>query len=297
MCESVGCENKRRFRTQTNTFVLITIDVSVNLMVWHTTVTGRDVKNFALVTMMTSSNGNIFRATGHLCGKLIGQWRGALMFSLICAWWNGWVNNREADVLRRHRAHYDVTVMTNQRSFRVLVQSMRTTLHYNVVSHWLSPYPDWSLQIRKCYIDLWEIVICHIWHLTSWCLSYHNGANIDKGKLHVWLIDKLYSHNVLYDSCINNIFVFENGLRIQGIPLLRDMWILPPSPPSPQLFIQPLILPFHEIVYTIFDFTFLRKCQHESHFRRWSVIGQDTSCAIHKQVQANYDDLWILGMD
>ena len=25
-----------------------------------------------------------------------GQWRGALMISLICAWMNGWVNNREA---------------------------------------------------------------------------------------------------------------------------------------------------------------------------------------------------------
>ena len=40
-----------------------------------------------------------------------GQWRGALMFSLICAWRNDWVNNREAGDLRRHRAHYDVTVM------------------------------------------------------------------------------------------------------------------------------------------------------------------------------------------
>ena len=29
-----------------------------------------------------------------------GQWRGALMFSLICAWINGWVNNREAGDLR-----------------------------------------------------------------------------------------------------------------------------------------------------------------------------------------------------
>ena len=35
-----------------------------------------------------------------------GQWRGALMFSLICVWINGWVNNREAGVLRRHRPHY-----------------------------------------------------------------------------------------------------------------------------------------------------------------------------------------------
>ena len=32
-------------------------------------------------------------------------------FSLICAWINCWVNNREAGDLRRHRNHYDVTVM------------------------------------------------------------------------------------------------------------------------------------------------------------------------------------------
>ena len=40
-----------------------------------------------------------------------GQWRGALMFSLIYAWINHWVNNREAGDLRRYRGHYDVTVM------------------------------------------------------------------------------------------------------------------------------------------------------------------------------------------
>ena len=42
------------------------------------------------------------------------QWRGALMFSLICAWTNGWVNNRGAGDLRHHCAHYDVIVMSNQ---------------------------------------------------------------------------------------------------------------------------------------------------------------------------------------
>ena len=40
-----------------------------------------------------------------------GQWRGALMFSLICVWINDWVNNREAGDLRRYRAHSDVIVM------------------------------------------------------------------------------------------------------------------------------------------------------------------------------------------
>ena len=70
---------------------------------------------------MTSSNGNIFRVTGPLCGEFTGhrwiprtkgQWRGALMCPLICTWINGWLNNREAGDLRRHCAHNYVTVMT-----------------------------------------------------------------------------------------------------------------------------------------------------------------------------------------
>ena len=40
-----------------------------------------------------------------------GQWCGALMFSFICAWINGWANIREAGDLRPHRAHYDIIVM------------------------------------------------------------------------------------------------------------------------------------------------------------------------------------------
>ena len=43
-----------------------------------------------------------------------GQWRGALMFTLICARINSWVNNGEAGDLRRHPGHYDVIVMSPQ---------------------------------------------------------------------------------------------------------------------------------------------------------------------------------------
>ena len=69
--------------------------------------------------MMTSSNGNILRVTtgywpfvwgihrSPVNSPHKGQWRGALMFSLICSRINGWVNNREVSDLRRHRAHYD----------------------------------------------------------------------------------------------------------------------------------------------------------------------------------------------
>ena len=40
-----------------------------------------------------------------------GQWRGSLTFSFRCVWTNGWVSNRNAGDLRRHRTHYDVTSM------------------------------------------------------------------------------------------------------------------------------------------------------------------------------------------
>ena len=41
-----------------------------------------------------------------------GQWRGALMFSLICAWTNSWINDRDAGDLRRRRDHYEVSIMS-----------------------------------------------------------------------------------------------------------------------------------------------------------------------------------------
>ena len=57
-----------------------------------------------------------------------GQWRGALMFSLICTWINCWVNNLKAADLRRYRAHYDVIVM--KRSVCVFFCGMLTdTIH------------------------------------------------------------------------------------------------------------------------------------------------------------------------
>ena len=70
--------------------------------------------------MMTSSNGNIFRDTGPLCGDFTGHRliprRKATDVEIWCflwsaPWTNGWVSTREAGDLIRHRAHYDVIVM------------------------------------------------------------------------------------------------------------------------------------------------------------------------------------------
>ena len=88
--------------------------------VWYCNVHSVKILCSLRKVMMTSSNGNIFprywpfvrgihRSPVNSPHK--GQWRGALVFSLICVRINGWVNNGEAGDLRRYRAHYDVTVM------------------------------------------------------------------------------------------------------------------------------------------------------------------------------------------
>ena len=76
-----------------------------------------------------------------------GQWREALMFSLICVWINGWVNNREAGDLRRNRAHYDVTVMNRETSkvhitVPLWVEPPVASLHKRTVMQKMFPFDD-----------------------------------------------------------------------------------------------------------------------------------------------------------
>ena len=61
-----------------------------------------------------------------------GHWRGALIFSLICVWINGYVNNREASDLRRYRAHYDVSVMQQ------VMAKMTTNIHDAIRPQWIT---------------------------------------------------------------------------------------------------------------------------------------------------------------
>ena len=83
-----------------------------------------------------------------------GQWRGALMFSLICIWMNGWVNNREPGYLRRYCAHYDVTVIFGE----------------GVIISWHIFTPE----------DIWwggDYIVTlqyHFWHSLLW---RHNGRD------------------------------------------------------------------------------------------------------------------------
>ena len=56
-----------------------------------------------------------------------GQWRWAFMFSLICAWMNRWVNNREAGDLRRYLANYDVIVYSTYHDVKLNMTEVKRT--------------------------------------------------------------------------------------------------------------------------------------------------------------------------
>ena len=100
-----------------------------------------------------------------------GQWRGALMFSIICAWTNGWVNNLEAGDSRHHRAHYDVTVMDTRsyKTFRPLTPNVmffklpRTIFlpslswqHISHGAHQSSLIGDWKFVFHTNKNELWH---------------------------------------------------------------------------------------------------------------------------------------------
>ena len=74
-----------------------------------------------------------------------GRWRGALMFSLICAWINGWVNNYDAIVmLPKVISHCRVTKCEN---IKVKPLDLPIRMH-SCLLLWCSEYP-WSQKACK----------------------------------------------------------------------------------------------------------------------------------------------------
>ena len=103
-----------------------------------------------------------------------GQWHRALMFSLICVWINGWVNNREAGDLRRYRAHYDVMVMK-------------------------------TFIIHNCFWHNWHTAgVIQINCMPNNCMHFITKKNMEI-KLHTWNIFKIWV--VFFPNVKKNLFV------------------------------------------------------------------------------------------
>ena len=83
-----------------------------------------------------------------------GQWRGALMFSVIWLWINVWVNNRDAGDLICHRAHYDVIAMMQLWMSRFIrCQGGRSAKEANGVRLTLTPSVETTFWSRFCKVQ------------------------------------------------------------------------------------------------------------------------------------------------
>ena len=103
-----------------------------------------------------------------------GQWHRALMFSLICAWINGWVNNRGGGNLRRHRAQSDVIVMRY-----VQVQVLRYVFRVIRVLWALADISVALLASVKCESD--SIILTHIQY---WLIPIYWSTLVENATIH-----------------------------------------------------------------------------------------------------------------
>ena len=115
---------------------------------------------------MTSSNGNIFRVTGHLCGEFTDpRWiprtkasdAELWCFFLICARINDWVNNGEAGDLRGNWAHYDVIVM--------IIAYKTLELSVNLLVWYLFEYIHGCLNLHHYLLTIRMIYHCLLYHV------------------------------------------------------------------------------------------------------------------------------------
>ena len=112
-----------------------------------------------------------------------GQWRGALMFSLIYARINDWVNNREAGDLRRQHGHYDVIVKIPmhktvslslsqavwKKNERVLYNTyILDFIYQNCQICWIVRFDLPNFPMIFAATAPYSLNIPHVWELSTW---------------------------------------------------------------------------------------------------------------------------------
>ena len=127
------------------------------------------------------------------------QWRGALMFSLVCAWTNGFVSNRDAGDLRRHRAHYDVTVMDlgYRSSTETTIEVNKSDIRVQVI-HW--GHDNLANIFQTEFFNVLSVLMQNIWISIqiSLKLSSTGPMTISQNCLRWWLdAEQTASHGPL----------------------------------------------------------------------------------------------------
>ena len=114
-----------------------------------------------------------------------GQWRGALVFSVICAWINGWTNTCEAGDLRRYRAHYDVTLMQRKLAWEPHPWSV-TWLKNTAVILEQNNFPKISIMSSLTVCEITPAWISNYIHYEMWGEITYPLPNLNGATVEVW---------------------------------------------------------------------------------------------------------------
>ena len=115
-----------------------------------------------------------------------GQWRGALMFSSICAWISGWVNNREAGDLRRYRTHYDVIVMViiPELASNIIVSQTKFFFFFKLILQNYLSIPNLQ-RLHRWRLDMWWLILAWCWwNLLTSANQFAQIGSCDRSRIH-----------------------------------------------------------------------------------------------------------------
>ena len=152
------------------------------------------------------------------------------MFSLICVWINGWVNNHEAGDLRRHRGHYDVNVMLQMTCFGTNDWVVENRCASDFQNCWLSTVNDGlppQMSMTRCFDAFFDLRLNkrlskqsrRLWFETpSRSLWRHcnEGRHVVDPRMCLLLINSLQwrhngpdsvSNHQLHDCLLNRLFI------------------------------------------------------------------------------------------
>ena len=107
-----------------------------------------------------------------------GQWRGALMFSLIGTRINGWVDHGEAGDWRRYRTHYKVIVMSMGAAQQQYRSGNQLMTKWSNITPWLVTWRHHNYLFCQVetkifvFINLWDYLRMNL-KTTSVCQKYY----------------------------------------------------------------------------------------------------------------------------
>ena len=125
-----------------------------------------------------------------------GQWRGALMFSLIWRWTNDWANSRDAGDLKCHRARYDVIVIWKWCHGQFI-------MHYNSAG---------NVYDSKHALNVLETSVILLWTVSNQLRLRQNGCHFADGIFKYiflnedfWISNNIPLKYVPYQGVIDNM--------------------------------------------------------------------------------------------